>query len=222
MYIIIGGGGKVGASLARKLSRRGHAVVLMEKSLAKCNRIAEENEEIIIINGDACDVRFMEEAGAERADILAAVTGDDDDNLVMCQLATEGFNIPKTVARVNDPRNERIFHALGINALSSTTIITKLIEEEATIGDIITLQALKKGNLVLVEMDLPKDVPIDGEKLADIKLPREIVLVSIIRGEEVIIPRGNTIIRAGDAIIAVTTPDKEQVLRDIFAGERLS
>jgi len=220
MYIIIGGGGKVGAALARKLPRRGHAVVVLEKNPNKCAKIAEDNEDIIVINGDACDVRYMEEAGAEHADVLAAVTGDDDDNLVMCQLATEGFHIPKAVARVNNPRNERIFHALGINALSSTTIITKLIEEEATIGDIITLQALKKGNLVLVEMDLHDDVPIDGKKVADIKLPKEIVLVSVIRGEEVIIPRGNTIIRGGDAIIAVTTPDKEQVLRDIFAGER--
>ncbi|MDP2211153.1 MAG: TrkA family potassium uptake protein [Candidatus Aquicultor sp.] len=220
MYVIIGGGGKVGSGLARKLGKKGHAVVVLEKNREKCARIAEDNADILVINGDACDVQYLEEAGAERADVLAAVTGDDDDNLVMCQLASEGFNIPKTVARVNDPRNERIFHALGINALSSTTIITRLIEEEATIGDIITLQALKKGNLVLVEMDLPGDVPIDGMKVVDIKLPKEIVLVSIIRGEEVIIPRGNTTIMAGDAVIAVTSPDKEQALRDILTGAR--
>ncbi|MCL6471480.1 MAG: NAD-binding protein [Firmicutes bacterium] len=220
MYIIIGGGGKVGAALGRKLSKRGHAVVLVEKNEEKCKRLAVENDDILVINGDACDVRYMEEAGAERADVLAAVTGDDDDNLVMCQLALEGFHIPKAVARVNDPRNERIFHALGINALSSTTIITRLIEEEATIGDIVTLQALKKGNLVLVEMDLPSDTPVSGKKIMDVKLPKEIVLVSIIRNEEVIIPRGNTIISAGDSIIAVTSPDKEQVLRDILTGAR--
>jgi len=216
MYIIIGGGGKVGAALARKLGKRGHAVVVLEKSAEKCKKISEDIEDVLVINGDACDVRYMEEAGAERADVLAAVTGDDDDNLVMCQLASEGFHIPKTVARVNDPRNERIFHALGINALSSTTIISKLIEEEATIGDIIILQALKKGNLVLVEVDLPQDIKIDGKKLVELKLPREIVLVSLIRGEEVIIPRGNTVIHGGDAVIAVTTPDKEQALRDIL------
>lgn len=220
MYVIIGGGGKVGSALARKLGRKGHAVVVLEKNREKCARIAEDNEDILVINGDACDVRYLEEAGADHADVLAAVTGDDDDNLVMCQLASEGFTIAKTVARVNDPRNERIFHALGINALSSTTIITKLIEEEATIGDIITLQALKKGNLVLVEMDLPSDVPIDGMKVMDIKLPKEIVLVSIIRDDDVIIPRGNTTIQAGDAVIAVTTPNREQALRDILAGKR--
>ncbi|HZD60414.1 MAG TPA: TrkA family potassium uptake protein [Anaerolineae bacterium] len=220
MYIIIGGGGKVGASLARKLTKRGHAVVIIEKNPDKCARIVEDSEDVLVINGDACDVRYMEEAGAERADVLAAVTGDDDDNLVMCQLATEGFHIPKAVARVNNPRNERIFHTLGINALSSTTIITRLIEEEATIGDIVTLQALKKGNLVLVEMDLPSDISIGGKKLADIKIPREIVLVSIIRGEDVIIPRGTTTIQGGDAIIAVTSPNKEQALRDILAGKR--
>ncbi|MBS3908646.1 MAG: NAD-binding protein [Actinobacteria bacterium] len=220
MYIIIGGGGKVGSGLARKLGKKGHAVVVLEKNREKCARIAEDNEDVLVVNGDACDVRYLEEAGADRADVLAAVTGDDDDNLVMCQLASEGFNIAKTVARVNDPRNERIFHALGINALSSTTIITKLIEEEATLGDIITLQALKKGNLVLVEMDLPSDVPIDGKKVMDIKLPKEIVLVSIIRGDDVIIPRGNTTIQAGDSVIALTTPDREQALRDILTGKR--
>ncbi|MDI6717282.1 MAG: NAD-binding protein [Actinomycetota bacterium] len=220
MYIIIGGGGKVGSSLARKLANRGHAVVVLDKSAEKCARIAESTDNVLVINGDACDVKYMEEAGAERADVLAAVTGDDDDNLVMCQLATEGFNIPKAVARVNDPRNERIFHALGINALSSTTIITSLIEKEATIGDIITLQALQKGNLVLVEMDLPRNTPIDGKKLVDIKLPKKVVLVSVIRDDEVIIPRGNTILKAGDAVIALTVPDNEQALRDILAGER--
>lgn len=220
MYVIIGGGGKVGAALARKLGKKGHAVVVLEKNREKCARIAEDNEDVVVINGDACDVRYLDEAGADHADVLAAVTGDDDDNLVMCQLATEGFHVAKTVARVNDPRNERIFHALGINALSSTTIITRLIEEEATIGDIITLQALKKGNLVLVEMDLPEDVPIDGRKVMDLKIPKEIVLVSIVRGDDVIIPRGNTTIHAGDAVIALTTPDREQVLRDILTGKR--
>lgn len=220
MYIIIGGGGKVGAALARKLAKRGHAVVMVEKNPEKCRRIAEETNSVLVINGDACDVRYMEEAGAEKADVLAAVTGDDDDNLVMCQLAVEGFHVAKAVARVNDPRNEKIFHALGINALSSTTIITRLIEEEATIGDIVTLQALKKGNLVLVEMDLPSHTPIDGKKIMDIKFPKEIVLVSIIRNEEVVIPRGSTTINAGDSIIAVTSPDKEQVLRDILTGLR--
>lgn len=220
MYIIIGGGGKVGAALAKKLSKKGHAVIVIEKNPNKCMRIAEEANAALVINGDACDVRYMEEAGADKADILAAVTGDDDDNLVMCQLAREGYGVAKAVARVNNPRNERIFHALGINALSSTTIISRLIEEEATIGDIITLQALKKGNLVLVELDLPADSPVIEKKLADLKLPKEVVLVSIIRGEEVVIPRGNTTIYEGDTVIAVTRLDKEQILRNILTGTR--
>jgi trk system potassium uptake protein TrkA len=220
MYIVIGGAGKVGSSLAKKLANKGHTVAVVEKNREKCRRLAEDRSDILVINGDACDIRYLEEAGIERADILAAVTGDDDDNLVMCQLAMETYHVPRTVARVNDPRNERIFQALGIDALSSTTIITRLIEEEATTGDVITLQALKKGSVALVEMDLPKNSPIAGKKVSELGFPKGIVLVSIIRDDEVIVPRGNTEIKSGDMVIALTSPDKEQDLRDILAGKR--
>jgi trk system potassium uptake protein TrkA len=220
MYIVIGGAGKVGSSLAKKLANKGHTVAVVEKNKEKCRRLAGDRSDILVINGDACDIRYLEEAGIERADILAAVTGDDDDNLVMCQLAMETYQVPRSVARVNDPRNERIFQALGIDALSSTTIITRLIEEEATTGDVITLQALKKGSVALVEMDLPKNSPIAGKRVSELGFPKGIVLVSIIRDDEVIVPRGNTEIKSGDMIIALTSPDKEQDLRDILAGRR--
>jgi trk system potassium uptake protein TrkA len=220
MYIVIGGAGKVGSSLAKKLANKGHTVAVVEKNREKCRRLAEDRSDILVINGDACDIRYLEEAGIQRADILAAVTGDDDDNLVMCQLAMETYQVPRTVARVNDPRNERIFQALGIDALSSTTIITRLIEEEATTGDVITLQALKKGSVALVEMDLPKNSPIAGKRVSELGFPKGIVLVSIIRDDEVIVPRGNTEIKSGDMVIALTSPDKEQDLRDILAGRR--
>lgn len=220
MYIIIGGGGKVGSALVRQLSKRGHAVAVIEKNPQKCERIAEESPKSLVIQGDACDIQYLEDAQISRADVLAAVTGDDDDNLVMSQLAKEAFHVPRAVARVNDPRNEKIFNALGIDALSGTTILAHLIEEETTIGDVITLQALKKGNLALVEMDLPSGSPIAGKKVAELNFPKGIVLVSMVRGDRVIIPRGNTSLKEGDTIIAITSTEKEQVLRDILAGKK--
>ncbi|MEW6188633.1 MAG: TrkA family potassium uptake protein [Actinomycetota bacterium] len=219
MYIIIGGGGKVGAALAKTLSLKGHTVVMVEKSGEKCERIAEESPNVLVIKGDACDIRYLEEAGVDRADVLAAVTGDDDDNLVMCQLAKETFNVPRVVARVNDPRNENIFLTLGIEAISSTTVIAKLIEEEATIGDIITLQALKKGRLALVELDLSQDSPVAGKKVSELGFPKDCVLVSIVRGDEIVIPRGSTVLQSGDGVIALTSVEKEENFRNILLGK---
>lgn len=220
MYIIICGGGKVGASLAETFAKKNHDVTVIEKKLEKCEEIAESVEEALVIHGDACDVKYLDEAGAGRADVIAAVTGDDDDNLVICQLAKESYNIQRTVARVNNPKNEHIFHALGVDAaISSTTIISKLIEEEATIGDIVTISALEKGNLALVQMKLPKNSPAIDEKISDLEFPKDCVLVAVIRGDEVIIPRGHTVLTADDEIIALTDIDKEQKFKEILTGK---
>ncbi|MBI4743896.1 MAG: TrkA family potassium uptake protein [Actinobacteria bacterium] len=220
MYIVICGGGKVGAYLVGTLKASGHNVVIIERNREKCEKIAEKHSDVLVINGDACDVRYLEDAGIERADVVAAVTGDDDDNLVVCQLAKESFHVPRTVARVNNPKNEHIFKELGVNgAISSTTIISKLIEEESSIGDIITLQALRKGKLALVEVELPTDrCVVCNKKVKDLGLPSDCVLVSIIRGDEVIIPRGSTMLEAGDGVIALTSIEKENLLRDIMLG----
>jgi trk system potassium uptake protein TrkA len=217
MYIIICGGGKVGAYLARDLTQKGHAIVIIEKRPERCRKIAEENPRVLVIQGDACNIQTLEEAEAERADAIAVVTGDDDDNLVICQLAREAFKIPRIIGRVNNPKNEPIFHALGIeNALSSTTIIAKLIEEEATIGEIFTLHVLEEGNLALVETTVPKNSPIGGKKVAELGLPRDCVLVAVLREKEVIIPRGNTELLPGDKVIALTSIDKEKALQGIL------
>lgn len=220
MYIVICGGGKVGASLAETFVKKSHDVTIIERSMEKCEKIAEEVEESLVIHGDACDVKYLDEAGAGRADVIAAVTGDDDDNLVICQLAKESYRIPRTVARVNNPKNEHIFHALGVDAaISATTIISKIIEEEATIGDIVTISALQKGNLALVQMKLPKTSPVVDEKISELEFPKDCVLVSIIRGNEVIIPRGSTVLAAEDEVIALTDIDKEQKFKDILLGK---
>ncbi len=213
------GGGKVGSFLAEALEAKGHHVTVIERNHELCERIAVRTA-ARVIEGDGCDLRFQEEAEVDAADVFAAVTGDDDDNLVACQLARTHFQVPRAVARVNNPKNERIFNKLGIDAISSTTVIAQLIEERTTVGDIITLHTLKKGRLAVVELDLPEDrcrscdVP-----LRDLGLPKGCVLVSIIRGEEVVIPQGGSLLQPGDTVIAVTEPEKEGELKRILTGD---
>ncbi len=219
MYIVICGGGKVGSYLAKDLSRRGHAVTLIERREDRCQKIAAENPDVLVIQGDACDISYLEEAELDRADVVAAVTGDDDDNLVISQLAREKFGVKKIIARVNNPKNEPIFHALGIkNAISSTTIIAHLIEEEASVGDIITLQILKQGNVALVETEVPEGSRASGKKVAELGLPKDCVLVAILRGTDVIIPRGGTELMAGDVIVALSLVGKEKALEEALKG----
>jgi len=213
------GGGKVGAFLAEALDGKGHRVVVIERSQELCERLAASSTSAVIIHGDGCDLRYQEEADVGGSDVFAAVTGDDDDNLVACQLAKTYFQVPRTVARVNNPKNERIFNKLGVDAISSTTVIAQLIEERTTVGDIITLHTLKKGELAVVELDLPEDRCRSCEiPLRDLGLPQGCVLVSIIRGEDVIIPQGSAVLQPGDTVIAVTEPEKEAELKNILTG----
>jgi trk system potassium uptake protein TrkA len=218
IHIVISGGGKVGSFLARQLSEKGHNVVVIEKNEGICGRLAT-SKSLLVIQGDACDYRYQEEARVDRADVFAAVTGDDDDNLVACQLAKTSFNVPRTVARVNNPKNERIFNLMGIDAISSTTVIGRLIEEETTVGDIITLHILQKGKLAIVEVDVPDSGGNSCQKMIkDLGLPQGCVLVSVIRGEELIIPRGDNKLQPGDSVIAVTDVDKEEGLKKILTS----
>ena len=221
MYIVISGGGKVGSYLAHNLIKRGHGVAIIEKRSGVLEKLAEElPTEVLLIEGDGCDVKYQEDAGVGHADILAAVTGDDDDNLVSCQLARARFAVKRTVARINSPKNEHIFHALGIEGISSTTIISRLIEEEATIGDIIRLQTLKKGQISLVEIDLPKaNCFACNRKVYELNLPEGVVLVAMVRGDRVIVPKGDTVIETGDRVLAVAALGKEEELRRILQGK---
>ena len=220
MYVVISGGGKVGSYLARNLAKKGHGVAVIEKRSEVLEKLAEElPTEVLLIEGDGCDVKYQEDAGVGHADILAAVTGNDDDNLVSCQLARARFSVKRTVARINSPKNEHIFHALGIEGISSTTIISRLIEEEATIGDIIRLHTLKKGQISLVEIDLSKgDCLACNRKVYELNLPEGSVLVAIMRGDRVIVPGGDTVMETGDRVVAVAASGKEEELRRILQG----
>lgn len=219
MHIIIVGAGKIGYFLAKRLSGHGHTVSIIDKDRPVCEHIAKELE-ILVINGDACDPRILEEAGIARADVLAAVTGDDEDNLIICQLAKETFGTSRTVGRVNNPDNEHTFAELGVDVpVDSTKIIAKIIEEEVSFSDFVNLMSFKRGKLSIVRLDLPEDAPVINKAVKDISLPKDSVLVSLVRGEEVIVPRGDTVLEAGDDIIALTLIGNEPQLLQLLAGK---
>ena len=219
MYIIIVGAGKVGYFLAKRLVNNKHTVSIIDKNKLICEDAAKEIE-ALVINGDGCDPRILEEAGVSRADVVAAVTGDDEDNLIICQLAKERFNIQRTVGRVNNPDNEHTFSELGIDVpVDSTKIIAKIIEEEVSFSDFVNLMSFKRGKLAIVRMDLPEDSPVINKEIKDIILPKDSVLVSILRGEEVIVPKGDTVLKPGDDVVALTLIGNEPQLLNLLAGK---
>jgi len=222
VYIVINGGGKVASYLAKTMLDSGHRVALIEKRANVAERlVAELPKGALVIVGDGCDAQFQEDAGAARADVFIAATGDDDDNLVACQLVKVAFGTPRVLARVNNPKNERIFNALGIEAIFSTSIISRMIEEEATIGDIRTLMALRRGKMAIVEIELPTDRCVVCDKeVSSLNLPEDCVLMAIIRSEDNVVPvRGDTKLQPGDTVIAFTAVERERALKKALTGE---
>lgn len=220
MYIVINGGGKVGSYLGQTLAGEGHHVAVIEKRSEVVNKLAEEMPtDVLLIEGDGCDVKAQEDAGVGHAAVFVAVTGEDEDNLVSCQLAKVRFSVERTVARVNSPKNEHIFNALGIEAISATTVIGRLIEQEMTAGELFTVHVLKKGRLALVEMTLPEEhCQVCDKRVSELDLPGNTVLVAVIQGEKVVVPKGDTVMAAGDRVIAVTPVEQEEALRRLLVG----
>ena len=155
-----------------------------------------------------------------RQEVLASVTGEDEDNLVVCQLAKEKFKVSRTVARVNDPKNEPVFSCLGADVpIDATAILAKIIEEEVSFADFVNLMSFKRGKLAIVRVDLPPDSPVINKQLQELQLPPDSVLVSIIRGDQVIVPKGNTTLLIGDDLIALTLLQNEQQLLNYLIGK---
>lgn len=220
MKIVIAGGGKVGFYLAKELSEKGHEVSLIERRRERAEKIAYLLSNVLVIKGDACDAEYLEQAGIEDADIVIAATGDDDDNLVISQLAKITFNVKKVIARVNNPKNEKIFRVLNVDVpVASTSIIVKIVEEEASAEELITLMPISEGKLRLVEMIVPGNSTINGKKVEELSLPKDCIFVAIERGNEIFIPKGSSVIKSGDRVFAITTPEKEKLLIDILKGK---
>jgi trk system potassium uptake protein TrkA len=216
VYIIVGGGGKVGFYLARELIQGGHEVLLIEKSASRCEMIAAELGNVVQ-RGNADEASVLAEAGTNRADVVVAVTGDDEDNLVICQVAKRRFNVPRAIARINNPKNEEIFRLLGIDAtVSSTDLILSVIEQEIPEQALVPLLRLRHADVEVVDITLPKDSSLDGTVLRDLRLPPESLVAFVIRGGESIFPTGGTTLKSGDEILALTRPKHEEELRRLF------
>ncbi|MBI3804952.1 MAG: NAD-binding protein [Nitrospirae bacterium] len=217
MYIIVVGGGKVGYNLTKLLLAEEHEVLLIEKDKTKTPGLSREFGEALM-EGNGSRVSVLREAGANRADVLVAVTGADEDNLVICQVAKAVFKCPRTIARVNDPMNESLFSALGIDAtVSSTRLIDSLIEEQVKAEDmVIPLVTLRAGNVEIIEVDLSRSSHFMGKKVREIQLPEGSIFISIIRGDEIIIPKGETELIPGDKVVALVRKEAEQALREML------
>lgn len=219
MYIIIVGGGKVGYHLSRALIDEGHEVLVLEKSAEGtefiCNQLGS-----VCMRGDGCEVTTLAEAGTGRADMLIAVTGDDEDNLVACQVAKHKFSVPRTIARITDPKNEFIFKELGIDiTISSTRVILEHIEEEVPTHPLTHLLTIRDKGLEIVEVRIPPESPTVGKQLKELSLPMGSRPSLLIRDQEKPrVPRADTILQAGDRIIAVTPADSEEALRTALRG----
>jgi trk/ktr system potassium uptake protein len=217
MYVIVAGGGKVGANVARSLLRMNHEVTLIEQRADRFAKLEEEFEHQVHL-GDSTELYVLEQAGIARPpDLLIAVTGDDEDNMVICQLAREKYGVEKVIARVNDPRNQTYFDLLGIApTICATAGILGLVEHEVPEHDVIHLLQLRKENLEIVEMMIDKDSPSVGKRVEGLRLPEGSRLISVMRAGSAEIADPDTELQAGDQVLAILEPGKEDELRRVL------
>ena len=217
MKMVIVGGGKVGWNLARSMLERRHTVSLIERDRQKCEKLADELD-AAIFRGDGTNVAVLEAAGTQDADVFMTVTGSDQDNLVACQVARDHFHAKKVISRVNDPRNIETFRVLGIeNIVSSTDILTKMIEQEADLAHMHLIATLNQGKAGICSMTLPSNTALDGVALKDISLPRGTLVISLIRRGVLTIPNGSTLLQAGDELVAVSEEKSQKALMRALA-----
>ena len=219
MYLIVAGGGKVGANVASSLLEMGHEVTLIEQRSDRFQRL-EEKFGPVAMRGDATEIHVLERAGIDRPpDILFAVTGDDEDNLVIAQIAKEGYGVPKVIARVNDPRNQQHFDLLGITqTVCATSGILGLVEHEVPQHGLVKLLELRQEGLEVVEVQITEGSPAAGKRVGGLALPEGSRLVSVTRDGVGEIAVGETVIRPGDQVIAILKPGIEDTLRLALVG----
>jgi trk system potassium uptake protein TrkA len=213
VYILIAGGGKVGRNLTKDLLAMGHEVTVIERRADRYHSLEEEFEHVVQ-HGDATELHVLERCGVRRAGLVVAVTGDDEDNIIVCQVARDGYGVERTVARVNDPRNQDAFDLLGISpTVCATTSIMALIEHELPNHELVKLLSLRREQLEITEIQLAEDSPSAGRLVREVDLPAGARLISVMRGGEAEIAVGETRLEPGDQVLAILKPGLESAVR---------
>ena len=219
MLAVIIGGGRGGSYLARDLQTQGYRIKVVDRRPEVVARLRQEIGGDVIC-GDGCSPQILDQVGVSKADLVVALTHNDEDNLVVCRLAKHHFHVPRVIARVNNPLNEWLYTKdWGVDvAISQVHLTSKVIEEEIGLGELVTLLKLNRGEAALVELRLPETSPCRGKAIREVNLPSDAVIVSVIRAGKLVIPRGDTYLEVGDEILAVSTVAAEQSLKDLLVG----
>lgn len=221
MRVVVTGAGAVGRHLAVDLAGRGHDVTLIDQDRDIVEKVRDWAPGVQVVLGDACEPWVLEEAQMSQAEVVVAATGDDEDNLVTSLLAKQEFAVPRVLARVNHPKNEWLFTTQwGVDAaVSPPHILTAMVEEAVTVGDLVRLLRLQGGKVSIVEMTLAEGGPSVGRPLYEVRLPADSAIVAVLRDGHVVIPQPETVLAAGDEVVALTAPDSEDQLRTLVVGD---
>ena len=221
MKVVIAGAGSVGSFIAEDLQAAGHDVLVIEQNELEVKKLAEQIPCRFLV-ADACEVSSLQLAGLAEADVVVAATGDDEDNLVVSLLAKQEFMVPRVVARVNNPKNHWLFNKTwGVDVSVSTPhLLSSLVEEAVSVGSLVRLLSFEKSGARLVEVNLAEVSPANNVEIAQLGLPKTASIVAIIRQDNVIVPRGNTLLHDGDEVVALVTEDAEAEIKTILIGEK--
>ena len=219
MKVAIAGGGSVGTAIAADLHRNGHQVLLIEKEPELVEKL-RPTLDITWVAADACEVASLDAAGLGQVDVAVAATGDDEDNLVISLLAKQEFAVPRVVARVNHPKNQWLFNeSWGVDvSVSTPQLMTALVEEAVSVGSLVRLLQFGGGSAHLVEVTLAEGSPAEGVTLADLELPRSATVVAVVREDHLVVPRGDTVLTAGDEVLLLVTGDAEPMVQQLLVG----
>jgi trk system potassium uptake protein TrkA len=222
MRVVIAGAGAVGRHLAMDLVERGHKIWLIDQNPAVTEKAVATTPGVTVVLGDACELWVLEKAQVDQADVVVAATGDDEDNLVVALLSKQEYAVPRVLARVNHPKNEWMFtEQWGVDdAVSPPHILTSLVEEAVTVGDLVRLLRLERGQVGLVELTLPEDSANAGRPLYELRLPPDSAIVAILRDGHVVIPQPESVLAGGDEILALVDPEAEDPLRRAILGQQ--
>ncbi len=219
MKVAVCGAGSVGTAIAAELHTNGHEVLLIERDPDLVGRLRPELD-VTWVTGDACEVSSLDAAGLDTADVVVAATGDDEDNLVISLLSKQEFAVPRVVARVNHPKNQWLFNpSWGVDVSVSTPhLLTALVEEAVSVGSLVRLLRFEGGAAHLVEVTLAEESPAKDVSLAELGIPREATVVAVVRGDHLVVPRGDTVLSTGDEVLVLVTGDAEDEVQQLLVG----